>query len=158
MNLHSAPFTHRNQPACTREHNEEDGKTTPREGSIVASLPAHTCDWLHQMTNHTNPARLAHLAPASPHLAVGEDAVGAAFGLDLAAEPLDGGQQMHRALHGLRDSVAPPRLRENNANQRCRINDHQTMKQGRKHLGGGCFDWSAFFTGRVSHFLDWSAY
>lgn len=58
------------------------------------------------------PVRSPHARPrASFHLAVCEDAVGAALCLNLAAEPLDGRQQVHRTLHRLRDAPAPARLR-----------------------------------------------
>lgn len=46
------------------------------------------------------------------HLAVREDADRAALRLNLTAEPLDGGQQVHRALDGLRDAPAATRLRQ----------------------------------------------
>lgn len=46
------------------------------------------------------------------HLGVGEYIVSPALDLDLSTEPLDRGQQMHRALHGLGNSTCMTRLSE----------------------------------------------
>lgn len=77
----------------------------------------------------------ARLAVPHPHLAVGEDAVRAALRLNLAAEPLDGRQQVHRALHGLRDAPAAARLRRRadgtKKNEQISINDRTNGQQKR---------------------------
>lgn len=49
-----------------------------------------------------------------PNLAIGEDTICAALRLNLAAEPLYGRKQVHRALHCLRDTPTTASLKRPN--------------------------------------------
>lgn len=61
------------------------------------------------------------------NLAIGEDTICAALRLNLAAEPLYGRKQVHRALHGLRDTSTTAGLKRENENE-TRKRDHQYNK------------------------------
>lgn len=52
------------------------------------------------------------------YLAVRENADRAALRLNLTAKPLDGGQQVYRALDRLRDAPTPARLRQTKGHDR----------------------------------------